>query len=46
MFEGKPGAYSIEVNSGVPIQGRLLAFPTNIRLGWKGFPGKKHSGLF
>ncbi len=25
--------------SGVPLLGRLLASPTNIRLGWKGLPG-------
>jgi hypothetical protein len=24
--------------SGVPLQGRLLASPTNIRLDWKGLP--------
>jgi hypothetical protein len=26
-------------NSGAPLEGRLLALPTNIRLGWKGLPG-------
>jgi hypothetical protein len=25
--------------SGDPLYGRLLAFPTNIRLDWKGLPG-------
>jgi hypothetical protein len=25
--------------SGAPLKGRLLASPTNIRLGWKGMPG-------
>jgi hypothetical protein len=25
--------------SGAPLYGRLLALPTNIRLGWKGSPG-------
>ncbi len=25
--------------SGVPLHGRPLALPTNIRLGWKGLPG-------
>jgi hypothetical protein len=25
--------------SGAPLKGRLLASPTNIRLGWKGWPG-------
>jgi hypothetical protein len=24
---------------GTPLKGRLLASPTNIRLGWKGLPG-------
>ncbi len=26
--------------SGAPLNGRLLALPTNNRLGWKGFPGE------
>jgi hypothetical protein len=26
--------------SDAPLLGRLLALPTNNRLGWKGFPGK------
>jgi hypothetical protein len=25
--------------SGAPLEGRLLALPTNIRLGWKSMPG-------
>ncbi len=25
--------------SGAPVYGRLLALPTNISLGWKGWPG-------
>jgi hypothetical protein len=25
--------------SGVPLKGRLLALPTNIKLGWKSLPG-------
>jgi hypothetical protein len=25
--------------SGAPLWGRLLASPTDVRLGWKGFPG-------
>ncbi len=33
MFAGKAGAYPSEA----PF--RLLASPTNIRLGWKGMPG-------
>jgi hypothetical protein len=33
-----PGACTIKL-SGAPLQDRLLASPTNIRLGWKGSPG-------
>jgi len=33
MFAGKVGAYPSE-----SLQGRPLALPTNIRLGWKGLP--------
>jgi hypothetical protein len=29
-----------------PLQGRLLALPTNIRLGWKRNAGDKHSSFF
>jgi hypothetical protein len=36
MFAGKVGAYPSE---GAPLLGRILALPTNIRLGWKGLPG-------
>jgi hypothetical protein len=38
MFKGKARAYPSEATSGVPLYGRLLASPTNIRLGWKGLP--------
>ncbi len=34
MFVGKAGAYSIDVL----YLGRLLAFPTNFGLSWKGLP--------
>ncbi len=27
------------------LQGQALALPANIRLGWKGSPGTKHSSL-
>ncbi len=27
--------------SGAPVKGRVLAFTTNIRLGWKGFQGHR-----
>ncbi len=40
MFVGKAGAYPSEKHlSDAPRKGRLLAFPTNITLGWKGLPG-------
>ncbi len=39
MFAGKAGAYPSEAPLGAPHKGRLLASPTNIRLGWKGLPG-------
>jgi hypothetical protein len=29
--------------SGAPLKGRLLALPTNNRLGWKGLPGENTS---
>ncbi len=35
MFAGKAGAYPSE---GASLLGRLLASPTNLRLGWKGLP--------
>ncbi len=38
MFAGKAIAYPSEAPSGAPLYGRLLASPTNIRLGWKGLP--------
>jgi hypothetical protein len=31
---------STNIHSGAPLYGRLLALPTNIRLGWKGLPGR------
>ncbi len=34
MFEGKAGAYLSEAQ----LLERLLALPTNIRIGWKGLP--------
>jgi hypothetical protein len=34
MFVNKAGAYP----SKAPFQGRLLALPSNIRLGWKNLP--------
>jgi hypothetical protein len=36
MFGGKAGAYSAPERS--PPWDRILALPTNIRLGWKGLP--------
>jgi len=39
MVAGKAGTYHSEAPSDAPLKGRLLASPTNIRLGWKGFPG-------
>jgi hypothetical protein len=41
LFEGKAGAYLSEVPFIVPLEGRPLALPANIRLGWKGFPGTR-----
>ncbi len=32
--------------SGVPLKGRLLALPTNIRLGWKGLAGTNALAYF
>ncbi len=42
MFAGTAtaGAYSLKHFSGAPLKGRLLALPSNIRLSWKGLPGK------
>ncbi len=45
MFPGKADPYSSEYLSGAPLLGKLLALPTNIRLGWKGLPGTKTSSL-
>jgi hypothetical protein len=36
MFASKAGAYPREALSGAPLEGRFLALPANIRLGWKG----------
>ncbi len=36
IFAGKARVKNI---SGASLSGRLLALPTNIRLGWRGFPG-------
>jgi len=36
VFAGKAGAHPGE---GAPLLGRLLVFPTNNRLDWKGLPG-------
>jgi len=36
MFASKAGANPVKHLSGVPLKIRLLALPTNFRLGWKG----------
>jgi len=41
----KAGAYASEALLGAPLYGKLLPLTTNIRLGWKGLPGKKHAKL-
>ncbi len=41
MFAGKAGAYL----KGAPLYGRLLASPTNIRLGWERLAKDKHSDI-
>jgi hypothetical protein len=43
MFADKARAFPIEapLRGEAPLNGRLLASPTNIRLGWKGLPGIK-----
>jgi hypothetical protein len=41
MFASKAGAYLAETLSGAPSWDRLLALPTNIRLGLKGLPDRK-----
>jgi len=38
MLVGKAGAYPSEATSGATLKDRLLASPTNIRLGCKGLP--------
>jgi hypothetical protein len=39
MIAGKAGTYGVKHISGAPLYDRLLALPTNIRVGWKGLPG-------
>ncbi len=39
VFARKAGAYPIETPFRALIQGRLLALPTNNKLGWKCLPG-------
>jgi hypothetical protein len=39
MFASKAGAYLSEAPFKYSTLGKLLALPTNIRLGWKGLPG-------
>jgi hypothetical protein len=34
-----PEGTQVKQLSGTPLKGRLLASPTNTRLGWKGLPG-------
>jgi len=39
MFAREARATRLKHLLGVPLGGRLLAIPTNIKLGWKGLPG-------
>ncbi len=39
VFAGKAWACPVKHISGTPLKGKLLALPTNIRLGWKSLPG-------
>ncbi len=39
IFAIKPEPSRVRHISGDPLYDRLLALPTNIRLGWKGLPG-------
>jgi len=39
------GAYPTKASLDDTLQGRLLALPTIVRLGWKGFPGTNISSL-
>jgi hypothetical protein len=39
LFVSKAGAYPIEAPKVAPLEGGLLALPTNISLGWRGFSG-------
>jgi hypothetical protein len=45
MFASKAKVYPIEAPLRCPLKGRLLALPTNIRLGWKMNVCDKHSSL-
>ncbi len=40
MFVGEAEARAFPYLSDAPLKGRFMALPTNIRLGWKGLPGK------
>jgi hypothetical protein len=46
IFASKNGAYPTEATSTAPLWGRLLALPTNIRLGWKGLLGINTPSFF
>jgi len=39
MFGVRPELTQVKRLLSAPLQGMLLALPTNIRLGWKGLPG-------
>ncbi len=39
MFAGKAMPTRVQLLSGAPLSGRLLASPKNIGLGWKDMPG-------
>jgi hypothetical protein len=43
VFAGKAGAYS---SLGAPLKGRLLALPTNDRLGCKSLPGRNAPAFY
>jgi hypothetical protein len=45
LFMNKLELIQVKHLSGAPFYGRLLALPTNIRLGWKRNVGDKHSSL-
>ncbi len=46
MFAGKAKDYLSEATERYSTLGRLLASPTNIRLGWKGLPGTKSLAFY